>query len=64
MELNDLRAAATVFVFVAFIAIFFWAYSGKRKSRFDEAANLPFADDNTEAERKAPGNKPSKGEEQ
>ena len=45
MDINDLRAAATVFVFVAFIGICVWAYSGKRKQQFDEAANLPFADD-------------------
>jgi cytochrome c oxidase cbb3-type subunit 4 len=28
-----------------FIALIFWAYSKKRKRQFDEAANLPFADD-------------------
>jgi cytochrome c oxidase cbb3-type subunit 4 len=50
MDLNDLRAAATVFVFVAFIAVCLWAYSGKRKSRFDEAANLPFAEDDAQRE--------------
>jgi len=52
VDINDLRAAATVFVFVAFIAICIWAYSGKRKARFDEAANLPFADDEPHATHK------------
>ncbi|TCS40770.1 cbb3-type cytochrome oxidase subunit 3 [Reinekea marinisedimentorum] len=45
MDINDLRALATVFTTVAFLAVFFWAYSSKNKSRFEEAANLPFADD-------------------
>ena len=31
--------------FIAFIGVVLWAYSGKRKQQFDEAANLPFADD-------------------
>lgn len=38
-------------VFVAFIGLFLWAYSGKRKNSFDEAANLPFADE-TESEKR------------
>lgn len=29
---------------VAFIGIVVWAYSKKRKKSFDDAANLPFAD--------------------
>lgn len=28
-----------------FIGIIVWAFSKKRKSSFDEAANLPFADE-------------------
>jgi cytochrome c oxidase cbb3-type subunit 4 len=28
-----------------FIGIVIWAYSASRKKDFDEAANLPFADD-------------------
>lgn len=45
MDINDLRALATVFTSVAFIAVFIWAYSSKNKARFDEAANIPFADE-------------------
>ena len=52
MDINDLRALATLFTTVAFGAVFFWAYSSKNKQRFDEAANLPFADEpNAEQER-------------
>ncbi len=50
MDINELRGVATIFVFVAFIAICIWAWSGKRKQRFDEAANLPFADDDVPGE--------------
>jgi cytochrome c oxidase cbb3-type subunit 4 len=45
MDLNDLRSLWTVLSFVAFLAIVVWAYSGKRKARFDEAARLPLDDD-------------------
>ena len=30
---------------VAFISLCIWAYSKKRKQAFEEAANLPFADE-------------------
>ena len=58
MEIGMLRGLGTLVVFVAFVSLVFWAYNGKRKSSFDEAANLPFADDasdsthNTEKEPK------------
>ncbi len=45
MDINDLRGLGTVFAMIAFISVCLWAYSSKRKSGFDEAANLPFADD-------------------
>jgi len=35
----------TVLVFIIFIGIVLWAYSGKRKKDFDEAANLALDDD-------------------
>ncbi len=40
-----IRGIGTAVVFIAFIGVVLWAYSGKRKQQFDEAANLPFADD-------------------
>ena len=45
MDINDLRGISTVFVFITFIGLCFWAYNSKRKKSFDEAANLPFADE-------------------
>jgi cytochrome c oxidase cbb3-type subunit 4 len=44
MELTTLLSSiVTVVSFVTFIGIVAWAYSGKRKRAFDEAANAPFA---------------------
>jgi len=45
MDINDLRGLSTAFLLVAFIGLCFWAYNSKRKKEFDEAANLPFADE-------------------
>ena len=45
MDINTLRGIATIIVMVTFIGICLWAYSGKRRKHFDEASNLPFADD-------------------
>ncbi|MFT6287168.1 MAG: cytochrome c oxidase cbb3-type subunit 4 [Alcanivorax sp.] len=45
MDINDLRGLSTLFLMISFIGLCFWAYSSKRKPYFDDAANLPFADD-------------------
>lgn len=45
MEINDIRAWHTVVSLLVFVGILIWAYSKKSKSGFDEAANLPFDDD-------------------
>jgi cytochrome c oxidase cbb3-type subunit 4 len=45
MDINDLRGLSTLFLLVTFIGMCFWAYSSKRKKSFDDAANLPFADE-------------------
>lgn len=45
MDIGTLQAIGTVLAFIAFIAVCVWAYSGKQKQRFAEAANLPFADE-------------------
>jgi cytochrome c oxidase cbb3-type subunit 4 len=44
MDINDLRSLLTVAGLVCFLAIAAWAYSGRRRKDFDEAANLPFTD--------------------
>ncbi|MGD9255699.1 MAG: cbb3-type cytochrome c oxidase subunit 3 [Chromatiales bacterium] len=47
MDINDFRAWHTLVLFLAFIGIIVWAYSRGRKKSFDEAAHLPFEDDQT-----------------
>ncbi len=38
-----LHSIMTLITFITFVGIVFWAYSRKRKTAFDEAANAPFA---------------------
>jgi cytochrome c oxidase cbb3-type subunit 4 len=46
MDINDLRSATTVISLLTFLGIVWWAYGVKgNKQRFEEAANLPFADE-------------------
>ena len=42
MNMDDLHIAITVISFLVFVGIGVWAYSRRRRSDFDEAANLPF----------------------
>jgi len=45
MTFTLLQSLWSIVVLVTFIGIVLWAYSGKRKSAFDEAARLPFDDE-------------------
>ena len=45
MDINFLRGIATILAMLAFAGVVWWAYGQKRKPKFDEAANLPFEDD-------------------
>ncbi|MCL1077265.1 cbb3-type cytochrome c oxidase subunit 3 [Parashewanella spongiae] len=45
MDYGTLQGIITVIVMLVFIGIFAWAYGSRRKSRFDEAANLVFSDE-------------------
>ena len=45
MDLTLLQSFWTIVVMVAFIGIVIWAWSGKRKQRFEDAANIPFTED-------------------
>ncbi len=44
MDVNDIRSAVTVALFLLFLALVGYTWSRKRKSEYDEAAMLPFAD--------------------
>ncbi len=55
MSIDDLRALFTVASLIAFIAIVWWAYDGRRKQDFEQAALLPFtAEDSLDAALEAP----------
>ena len=45
MDLTFIQAIWTIVVMVVFIGIVIWAWSGKRKQRFEDAANIPFNED-------------------
>lgn len=45
MDINLIRSIVTVLSLLAFAGIVWWAYGPSRRARFDEAAQLPFADD-------------------
>jgi cytochrome c oxidase cbb3-type subunit IV len=47
MDINDLRSIVTVAGLLCFLAIVWWAYGKSSQKGFEEAANLPFADDDT-----------------
>ena len=51
MEGFDLRSLATVLAALAFVAITWWAFSPRRRKDFDEAANIPFADEEDQGEK-------------
>lgn len=42
--ITDLRILATLASLAVFIGIVVWAYARRNRSRFDEAAQLPFQD--------------------
>lgn len=48
MDMNELRGIQTLLVMIAFVGIVWWAYSAHRKKANDEAAHLPFDDDDVE----------------
>ena len=42
---SDARSVVTLVCLMTFIGIVIWAYSARRKQDFEEAAMLPFADE-------------------
>ena len=42
MDIGTVRGLITAALFIAFMALVFWAYSKRRKADFEEMANLPF----------------------
>ena len=52
MDQGIVGSIFTVVVFICFIGVVWWAFSSRNKSKFDEAANLPFADEEKEQSKK------------
>ena len=57
MDVNTLRGVIAIVSLAVFLGIVWYAYGRGRRKRFDEAAHLPFADDeldrrSAEAERR------------
>jgi len=49
MDINDLRSVVTVVSMIAFLGIVVWAWSRNNRAGFDEAAQLPFAEEQSAA---------------
>jgi len=43
MDVNDLRIAVTVVSLLTFLGLLAWVMLARNRSRFEEAAQLPFA---------------------
>jgi cytochrome c oxidase cbb3-type subunit 4 len=49
MDINTLRSVGAVVAFATFMGILWWAFNPRSKRAFDEAAQLPFADEKNES---------------
>lgn len=45
MDVTTLRIAATLACLAIFAGILYWAFAGRNRARFDEAARIPFEQD-------------------
>ena len=54
MDIGTVRGLITLALFVAFVALVFWAFSKRRKAEFDKLARMPLEDD---PQPKDPGSK-------
>ena len=52
--LIDARSIMTMVSLVTFLGIIYWTYVAHRKQDFDEAAMLPFADEDTNTMKQEP----------
>lgn len=47
MDLNDLRIVITLMSFAMFIGLVVWTWQRKRLAAFEQAARLPFEDEDS-----------------
>ncbi|MCU0977355.1 MAG: cbb3-type cytochrome c oxidase subunit 3 [Steroidobacteraceae bacterium] len=45
MEAGTLRGLWTLLALIAFVGVTWWAWSGRRRERFEEASRLPLEED-------------------
>jgi cytochrome c oxidase cbb3-type subunit 4 len=45
MDINDVRGLGTIFALFSFLCIVAWAYSTRRKDRFEDDGMIPFMDE-------------------
>lgn len=64
MDQGTLQGIATILAMVAFLGVCVWAYSSHKKRDFDEAAQLPFAEDEPAQKADEPTQQSLDGEEQ
>ena len=50
MDVNDIRSIVTTLSALAFLGIVVWAFLRRNQAHFDEAARLPFVEDNNTPE--------------
>jgi len=62
LDIDILRQIGVVLGSIAFLAICWWAFSPKRKKRFEEDAKLPFADEQQTSDKAARESETSTGE--
>lgn len=53
MDLGIIRGTGTLILFLSFVALCVWAWSPAQRRRFEEAARVPFLDDDLSPELKA-----------
>jgi cytochrome c oxidase cbb3-type subunit 4 len=61
MNLVTFHSFWTVALLILFIGIIIWAFSSRRKQRFDAAARMPLEDEDTVPTPPSAERKPSKG---
>ncbi|WP_049721397.1 CcoQ/FixQ family Cbb3-type cytochrome c oxidase assembly chaperone [Gilvimarinus polysaccharolyticus] len=49
MDKGTWGAISTVLVAIAFVGVCWWAFAPSRRKRFEDDANLPFADEQDDA---------------
>ena len=45
MDPGTLQGLATLLALLAFVAVVWWAWSGRQKKKFDEASRMPLEED-------------------